>query len=163
MVDFARNRWKICSGVSGRFRPEYPWGPHKGDLLWSELEYTRVLQVLHNRRYAGAYVFGRTQTRPTLDGHTRVRCLPQEQWQVMLPDWHAGYISWKRFEANRCQLAENAKACGGERKGLPREGPALLQGLVMCGRCGQRMTVRYTTVSGQLVPHYLCQRPSVSR
>ncbi len=142
-------------------RPRH--GPHKGELLWGELEHTRVLQVLHNPRYAGAFVFGRTQRRPTLDGRTPVRRLPQDQWQVVLPDCHAGYISWEHFEANRRQLAENAKACGGERKSPPREGSALLQGLVMCGRCGERMTVRYTTVAGQSVPHYVCQRRGIEQ
>lgn len=137
-------------------------GPHKGELIWGELEHTRVLQILHNPRYAGAYVFGRTQTRPTLDGHTTVRGLPQEQWQVVLRDHHPGYINWERFEANRQQLADNARACGAEHKSPPREGPALLQGLVMCGRCGERMTVRYTSVGGQVMPHYLCQRHGIA-
>lgn len=148
-------------GVQFPRRPRH--GSHKGELLWGELEHSRVLQVLHNPRYAGAFVFGRTQTRPTLDGRTTIRCLPQDQWQVVLPDCHAGYISWERFDANRRQLAENAKACGGERKSPAREGPALLQGLVMCGRCGERMTVRYTTVAGQSVPHYLCQRRGIEQ
>ena len=41
-------------------------------------------------------------------------------------------------------LAANAAAHGRDRAaGPPREGPALLQGIIICGTCGRRMTVRY--------------------
>jgi DNA invertase Pin-like site-specific DNA recombinase len=138
-------------------------GVRQGELVWGELGRSRVLQVLHNPRYAGAFVFGRTRTRPTLDGRVRLQLLPQEQWQVILPERHPGYITWETFEANQRMLLDNAKAHGGERRSAPREGPALLQGLVLCGRCGDRMTVRYTRVRGQLTPQYLCQRRGIER
>src|SRR5262249_36322043 len=69
-----------------------------------------------------------------------------------------GYITWEQFEANQNRLAELAVAHGPDRRhGPPREGPALLQGLAVCGVCGRRMTVRYHTRRGTHLPHYICQ------
>jgi hypothetical protein len=141
-----------------RFPRRLHHGPQQGDLVWGDLSHSRVLHLLHNPRYAGAFVFGRMRVRRGVDGRTTVRPVPQEHWQVVLPAHHAGYITWETFVANQQYLRDNAKARGLERKSPPREGPALLQGLVICGRCGDRMTVRYTTVGGVLVPHYICQQ-----
>ena len=70
--------------------------------------------------------------------------VPREQWTALIPDAHPGYITWEQFEPTSQPLAANAAAHGHDRAAGPaREGPALLQGLVICGRCGQRMTVRY--------------------
>ena len=68
------------------------------------------------------------------------------------------------YEENLARLHENAQANGAERrKSPPREGPALLQGLAVCGRCGGRMTVRYYIRHGQLVPEYVCQREGIEQ
>ena len=126
--------------------------------MWAELAHSRVLYILHNPRYAGAFVYGRNRTRPKVDGRTSYTKAPQEQW-ILLPDVHPGYISWGQYEENRQQLQENAYANGQDRrKSPPREGPALLQGLVVCGVCGSRMTVRYHTRQTRIVPEYVCQR-----
>ena len=71
-----------------------------------------------------------------------------------------GYITWQQYQANQQRLLENAKAHGDDRRqSPPREGPALLQGLLLCGRCGDRMNVRYSMHhGGQQVPTYLCDR-----
>jgi DNA invertase Pin-like site-specific DNA recombinase len=139
-------------------------GPRKGELLWDELLYSRALQILHNPRYAGAFAFGRMHTRRTADGKKIFQKLPQEEWHALLPDSHEGYISWQEYEENQRRLQEMAQARGGDRrKSPPREGPALLQGLVMCGVCGQRMTVRYHTRNGELAPDYACQRKGHER
>ena len=136
-------------------------GPRKGDLLWGELTHSRVLQVLHNPRYAGAFVYGRTRTRQTVDGGTEFRKRPREQW-ILLPGVHEGYISWEQYEANQRRLHENAQALGADRRrSPPREGPALLQGLVLCGVCGRRMTVRYHNYGIHRVPHYVCQKEGI--
>ena len=128
-------------------------GVHKGELLWEALLHWRVLHVLHNPRYAGAFVFGRTRTRKRPDGTVEIKKLPREEWTVLLPDAHPGYISWEQFEANQKRLRGNAQAHGSDRrKSPPREGPALLQGLVVCGVCGRRMTVRYHTRKGRQYP-----------
>lgn len=141
------------------------WGPNKGELLWTELEHSQALRLLHNPRYAGAFFFGRTRQRKHADPQRgRFKKLAREDWTSLVKDAHPGYITWERYEANLAQLAENAAAHGVDRrKSPPREGPALLQGLAICGRCGQRMTIRYHQRNGQLVPSYVCQREGIQR
>ncbi|MEA3302852.1 MAG: recombinase family protein [Pseudomonadota bacterium] len=137
-------------------------GLGKGRILWGEMRHSQVLRILHNPRYAGAFVYGRSRTRKGIDGHSHVQKLGRDQWQIVLPDTHAGYITWETFEANQQRLRDNAQAHGEERrKGPPREGVALLQGLVLCGKCGTRMSVRYTSLGQQLAPNYLCQRHGI--
>jgi DNA invertase Pin-like site-specific DNA recombinase len=139
-------------------------GPNRGDLEWAEPQHSRLLQVLRNPRYAGAFVYGRTRGRRQPDG-TASRCkVPRDQWAIIIPDHHPGYISWAQFEANQKQLAENAKGFGEQRRFSPvREGPALLQGRVLCGICGARMTVRYKQERGCCVPVYVCQEKVVRK
>jgi DNA invertase Pin-like site-specific DNA recombinase len=133
-------------------------GPNKGELVWAELRHSRALYVLHNPRYAGAFVFGRNRTRTKADGSTTYTKLPREQW-TLLKDVHPGYISWGQYEENLQRLRDNAFANGQDRrKSPPREGPALLQGLAVCGVCGSRMTVRYHARQNKIVPEYACQR-----
>jgi DNA invertase Pin-like site-specific DNA recombinase len=139
-------------------------GANKGDLLWALPQHSRILQVLHNPRYAGAFVYGRTRTRHRPDGGTSVVKIPRADWQFVMPGMHQGYIDWERFEANQRRLADNASAFGGERfSGPAREGPALLQGRVLCGLCGDRMGVRYSREHGNTVPTYVCQESAVRR
>ena len=137
-------------------------GPHKGELLWSALDHSQVLRALHNPRYAGAFVYGRCHTLRSVDGVTRLRRMPRDEWVTLIPGAHAGYISWDDYERNQQRLHESAQAMGADRRRRPaREGPALLQGLVLCGRCGQRMTVRYHSRQGRLCPEYICQREGI--
>jgi hypothetical protein len=132
-------------------------GPHKGELAWMPLRHWRVLRTLHNPRYAGAFVYGRRRELTTPGGKKRFEQLPREQWTALIPHAHPGYISWEEFEHNQQLLAANAAAHGSDRAAGPaREGPALLQGLVVCGRCGRRMTIRYHTRHGLEVPDYVC-------
>src|SRR5260370_10647426 len=75
---------------------------------------------------------------------------------------YSGYISWEEFESNQAKLLANANGYGEDRrKSPPREGAALLQGLVICGVCGLRMTVRYHTAQGHPIPDYVCQRRAI--
>jgi DNA invertase Pin-like site-specific DNA recombinase len=137
-------------------------GPNKGDVIWGDLVHHRTLQILHSPRYAGAFCFGQTRTRKLADGTTKYEKLPRDQWHTILKDVHAGYISWERHEENLLRLRENAHANGCDRrKSPPREGPALLQGLVICGVCGLRMTIRYHTRNGHRIPDYVCQRQRI--
>jgi len=137
-------------------------GPNMGELVWGPLDHSRVLQILHNPRYAGAFVFGRTRTHKKADG-TKVQIrLPRDEWHTLLPDRHPGYISWQQFEENEVRLRENAQSHGADRRrSPPREGPALLQGLAVCGICGRRMTPRYHLRYEHLVPDYVCQREAI--
>jgi hypothetical protein len=128
------------------------------------LQHSAVLKVLRNPRYAGAFCFGRTQARKHADGSLHILSLPQEQWLFLIREVHAGYISWEDYEAHLAQLRANRQAQGEDRRhGPPREGPALLQGLVICGRCGNRMTVRYHDVKKgkRLYPEYMCQKEMI--
>jgi len=137
-------------------------GERKGELAWMPLRHWRVLRTLHNPRYAGAFVYGRRRQRTTPEGKTTFEELPREQWTALIPDVHPGYVSWEQFELNQRLLAENAQAHGTERAAGPaREGPALLQGLAVCGRCGRRMTVRYHRRRGVELPDYQCVGESI--
>lgn len=137
-------------------------GPHKGELLWVELTHACARRVLHSPRYAGAYCFGRKSHQKLPNGHVRSRLKPRDEWIVLLPDAHEGYITWEQFDANEQRLQENSRAYGHDRRKSPaREGPSLLQGLVICGKCGQRMTVRYHQSKGRQVPEYSCRKRSI--
>jgi DNA invertase Pin-like site-specific DNA recombinase len=133
-------------------------GPRKDDLLWVELDYCQAVAILRSPRYAGAYVFGRTRIRKKADGTFKSATkLPREQWHTLLPNAHPGYISWEEYEANQRRLDENTRFRGTERRGIPpREGPALLQGIALCGRCGERMMVHYRNRRERLTPEYTC-------
>ena len=137
-------------------------GPGKGDVIWGKLEHSQVLRVLHNPRYAGVFVYGRTRTRKSVEGECRVQHLPREEWHTFLPESHPAYLSWQEYERNLKRLRESAQAIGFERrKSPPREGPALLQGLIVCGKCGRRMTLRYHVRQAGLCPEYVCQRKGI--
>ena len=153
-------RWFRDEGI--RFPRRLRVGPNKGELLWASLDHSRALQILHNPRYAGAFVYGRVRTGRTPDGKYHVVKVPQAKWQYVIRDAHPGYLSWEQFETNQKRLAENALGFGHERKfGPTREGPALLQGRALCGICGARMGVHYVTERGQSVPTYVCQEAAV--
>lgn len=139
-------------------------GPKSSRVIWGDLTHSQALRILHNPRYAGAFAFGRTRTRRGPDGQVRHQKLPSDEWTVLIPGVHDGYIGWEEYQANRKRLADNAAAYGRkERKTPPREGPALLQGIVVCGLCGKRMTVRYHQRREKLLPEYVCQREKVER
>ncbi len=145
-----------------RFPRRIRKGLDKGELHWVKVGHSRIIQVLHNPRYAGAFVYGRVRTRRLPDGKNSTIKVPRSEWQFVIPGIHAGYISWEQFERNQKRLAENALGFGGTRKAGPaREGPALLQGRVICGVCGERMGVHYNITNGQVTLTYVCQEASV--
>jgi hypothetical protein len=138
-------------------------GVRAGDIVFGPLHFSRTLWLLHNPRYTGAFVYGRTRQRKiSIGGQCRYRRLPREEWKVFLPNAHQAYISWEQYEANQQTLRANACGYGSDRRRSPaREGVALLQGMVICGRCGDRMTVRYDVRKGHLFPYYACQRRGI--
>jgi DNA invertase Pin-like site-specific DNA recombinase len=137
-------------------------GPHKGELGWLPLTHSRVLQVLHNPRYAGAFSYGRHRTRHKPTGGKGLELVPRDEWIALIPDAHPGFITWQTFEHNQSTLTRNAAAHAKDRHAGPaREGNALLQGLAICGHCGHRMSVRYHTRKGQQHPTYTCHRHAI--
>ena len=135
-----------------------------GERVWCPLTLATVLTTLHNPRYAGTFCFGRTRTWSDPDGHWHCQRLPRDQWRFVKQNVHPGYLSWEDYEANEARLLANQQARGGgERKagGAAREGPALLQGLVLCGQCGRSMTLRYHQRGGRLTPNYVCAKAAV--
>src|SRR5258707_3511105 len=143
-------------------------GAWDGKLLWGRLTHSRVLGILANPSYAGTYVFGRYQAckqiGPAGEICTRSRRMPQDEWRVVIPDHHPGYITCEQFLTNRQRLAANRTNCE-VLAGPAREGFCLLQGLLICGTCGRRLSVRYTG-NGGLYPIYQCNwkhREALSR
>lgn len=137
-------------------------GPRRGEIAWVPLERSRVLRVLRNPRYAGAFFFGRTQGRRTAQGRYLPKLKAPEEWLALVRDAHPGYLSWDEYRDNVRRLRENAQAHGADRRASPpREGPALLQGLAICGVCGKRMAVRYHARKGRRLPEYVCQREGI--
>lgn len=141
------------------------FGPDKGELKWQRLTNSRARLILKNPRYAGAYYYGQQRSRKNIDGSTTYFTVPREEWLVLLKDAHPGYITWQQYEDNLQRIRENAVAYSViDRKTPPREGPCLLQGIAICGKCGQRMTIRYKYQNkGRLEPAYLCQRNRIER
>jgi DNA invertase Pin-like site-specific DNA recombinase len=140
-------------------------GPDKGKLKWQRLTSGRAQVILKNPRYAGAYYYGRQRSRKNVDGSTTYFQVPRDEWIVLIKDAHPGYITWQQYEDNLRRIRQNAIAYNViDRKTPPREGPCLLQGLAICGKCGQRMTIRYKYQrKGRVDPVYLCQRNRIER
>ena len=132
-----------------------------GRIHWQAATYPAVHDLLTNPVYAGAFVFGRTRTEKRIDPTGRVIsrtvALPREQWEVLIPDHHAGFIGWDTYEANTAALRANWRAPRGLGGGAAREGSALLQGRIRCGKCGRMMQTGYSGVKGNC-PRYVCAR-----
>lgn len=131
-------------------------GPSKGELKWVRPNRPTLSNMLRNPIYAGAYVYGRrpTDRRKKRPGHPssgRTVAKP-EQWEVLLKDRLPAYITWEQFERNLRQLETNTL----QGAGAPRNGPSLLSGLIVCGRCGMRMATQYSNNGNGL--RYICSR-----
>lgn len=136
----------------------------EGELLWKPLTHGTARHLLHNPRYAGAFYYGSTKGWKDITGKARRKMLPLEQWPYLIKDAHPGYLRWEDFLENRERLRHNAQARGLNPGGHPaREGPALLQGIVLCGQCGQLMGVHYARQKCGEVPVYICQRAHFNR
>src|SRR6188472_4066979 len=140
----------VVGAFGGRRFPKRAYGgAWAGELRWGELTHPRVLAVLANPCYAGAYVFGRYRSRRAVrpDGTitTMVTELPRAEWPVVIHDHHPGYISWERYLVNERRLQANDTR-GGQRPA--REGAALCQGIARCGACGRSMSTRYQREGG---------------
>lgn len=139
--------------------PRRPNGSRR--IVWAPPSYPAIHDFLTNPCYAGAFVFGRNRTEKRLDPSgklvTRTRQLPREQWQVLIPDHHPGYLTWERYERIQEELRRNWRPPRGHGGGAVREGAALLQGRIRCGRCGRMMQTGYSGIKGDC-PRYVCGR-----
>jgi hypothetical protein len=118
------------------------------EVMWKPLRASRLYWMLHNPIYAGAYAYGRcTKVEKIVDGNIR-RAMQREhdpsKWLVVKQDAHAGYITWTEYLHNQDTMRQNMARMGSPHRGAPREGPALLSGLLVCGRCGRRMAASYS-------------------
>lgn len=121
--------------------------------IWREPTYSAVGAILENPLYAGAYVYGRRKTEVAASsGRRRIRRRPMEDWLVLLPNRVQAFISWERYQGNQARIKENAKRMAG--RGAPQSGAALLTGLMLCARCGRRLSVRYGGPGR--IPRYEC-------
>jgi len=135
----------VVAAFAGRRFPLRAYGgAWAGQLRWGRLTHARVLGVLKNPCYAGAYVHGRYTSRRTVDSDGRVHSGVVErsraEWAVLINDHHGGYIGWDDYLANEAKLAANRTNTGAR---PPREGSALCQGIIGCGSCGAPMRTNY--------------------
>src|SRR5580698_1950614 len=118
-----------------------------GPIRWVAPTYHAVHQVLTNPVYAGAYTYGKTRYERYVDEHgavrKRIRHLPIEQWAVLIPEHHPGFIDWTTYQANQARLDSNTRPKPHQSGGAVREGAALLQGIATCGHCGRRLHTHY--------------------
>jgi DNA invertase Pin-like site-specific DNA recombinase len=118
-----------------------------GPIRWVAPTYHALHQILTNPVYAGAYTYGKTKYERYVDENgtvrKRIRHLPMDQWSVLIPDHHPGFIDWATFQANQARLDSNTRPQLHQAGGAVREGSALLQGLATCGHCGRRLHVHY--------------------
>jgi hypothetical protein len=120
-------------------------GPGRGQLQWHRPNRVTLQSLLHHPIYAGYYRWGHrfVDSRKKVPGRRqsgRASRAPQE-CLVLLPGHCPAYITPEQFWANQQRLQENRAGAPG--LGAPRRGPALLSGLLVCGRCGYRMVVNY--------------------
>ena len=122
-------------------------------IVWKLPVYNTIRHILTNPIYAGAYAFGRTGSRVTIEaGRKRVvRGFKRErtEWEVLLTDHHEGYLSWAEFERNQRLIADNANSKGLMARGSVRRGETLLAGLLRCGHCGRKLHVAYGGTHGE--------------
>ena len=159
-------RWWLDEGL--KF-PVRRLRPRVLPVVWVRPAYRNILSTLKHPIYAGAFVFGRSRTMRELDPEhpgrllVRQRSVPREEWPVLLLDHHEAYIPWERYLANQQRMRDNCmmlRTRDDTVSGPPREGKALLQGLIRCGHCGRRMLVNFGGRAGGpkgRTPQYRCR------
>jgi DNA invertase Pin-like site-specific DNA recombinase len=135
-------------------------GPDCGRLMWVKSTYQMIHQVLTSPVYAGTFVYGRRkcQTVPGDPPQTHTHRLPPEEWEIVIPDVYPAYISYDQYLINRQILRDNRYNFENKSRGAPRKGRGLLQGLLICGRCGRRMTPSYSAK----YQAYVCRREQIT-
>ncbi|NHM27779.1 recombinase family protein [Desulfofundulus sp. TPOSR] len=154
--------WFRQEGIS---LPVVQYGLEGPETQWRLPVYNTVLHILQNPIYAGVYAYGRTKTVVrTVEGRAiklRSYRVPQEEWEVFIPDHHEGYITLATYERNQKQIQENASMKGTCSRGPARKGKSLLAGLLRCRRCGRKLHVAYSGRQGN-VPRYACRGAAIN-
>jgi hypothetical protein len=139
--------------------PAQTWGgPGYGEVQWKVPTFGAVMRQLHNPAYAGAYAYGQKEYDPydrsPTNGKAKTKSRPVADWPVCLRDVYPAYITWDQFVANQQTLRDNWFRSNS--RGAPRRGPALLQGIARCGRCGARMSMFHYSTKEKRAPGYGC-------
>jgi DNA invertase Pin-like site-specific DNA recombinase len=115
------------------------------ETVWRTPTVAAVIAILRNPAYAGTFVYGKTRTQVSVGGgRAQQRRLPLAAWKVIVHDRYPAYVPWETFARIQAMLDDNYAAYAhNQRRGVPRQGAALLQGIVYCGRCGHKMAVQY--------------------
>lgn len=134
-------------------------GPAPHEVVWREADAARVRSILQNPAYAGAYVYGRRRQQPSRrkpGARSATEKVALNEWPVCLKAAHPGYIDWEQFVANQKRMTQNSCSYAAGHIGIARKGSALLQGIAVCGRCGRRMSLRYSGPNADY-PVYCCR------
>jgi len=142
---WALQRWANEQGLQIPTRSTYADGTT--EVTWKPARASRLYWMLHNPIYAGVYAYGRcSAVEEIVDGKVRRvmrRAHDPSKWLVVKEGAHPGYITWQEYLQNQDTMRQNMTRMGSPHRGAPREGRALLNGLLVCGRCGRRMTASY--------------------
>jgi DNA invertase Pin-like site-specific DNA recombinase len=136
---------------------------HDMKVIFRPLNLWTAVRTLKNPRYAGVYAYGQRRYRRTATGKNVQHIREFNDWLACIPDAHPGYITWDRYQDNLRILESNGRGYEVARASPPREGPALLQGRAVCGRCGAHFRVRYRDSRGRLESWYVCDRGSSTK
>jgi DNA invertase Pin-like site-specific DNA recombinase len=143
--------------------PRIRYYNRKRTLVWQPPVNGTILGFLKNPIYAGVYVYGRTEAHTFIRDNqpmkTKGHPLSVDDWKVMIPEHHTGYISWEQYLKNQAQLRENSNRFIPLSKGAAKMGNSLLSGLIECGHCGRKLRVRYSGSNGK-VASYFCEGSS---
>lgn len=145
--------------------PALEYGPFGRSVVWKLPVYSSIHKVLTNPAYGGAYAYGRTKTETGVAGGVAQKrrgiAVSQDEWAVLIPDHHEGYIAWDAYQANQKRIGENSQMKGLMSRGPTRNGRSLLAGLLRCRRCGRRLHMTYTGKDGQVV-RYGCRGGAIN-
>jgi hypothetical protein len=140
--------------------PARHWDDNRWITEWQRPRYGMVYKTLTHPAYGGAYCYGQTEQVVDFQGNRprkRTRRRPQEEWLALIPGHHKGYVEWEEHQRNRTVISENMTSLFPQSPGAPKDGPALLAGLLRCARCGRKLIVGYTGRASN-VTRYICCR-----
>jgi DNA invertase Pin-like site-specific DNA recombinase len=130
----------------------------RGEVHWKRPAYGTIYGILTNPLYGGAYAYGKTERTIRYEGsepREYDRRKPRNEWSVLIPEAHEGYVEWQEFERIQRAISANARLAG--QAGAARNGPALLAGLLRCRRCASKLTVHYTGAQHDVLRYTCCR------